>query len=341
MNKSYQNIYIVIQMRPDPPYDMKYHDENIRINPESGGQYRVFLPKEIEQLDLEKGNYVDIEKKPGREDGPDYLKAEKVPPGEVDPDVHYKISFYGSRHYLTIPADWKDDFIKHEGKEQLEVEINLAQGPDHLRIYRLPDYYEKRRPYLLDEGFDIERGEPIILPFTTTSSLAADTTTKEDAGAEEIDLTFEEDHAGQKFRLILYDAHHPIFREASKRPVTESYQPSISLLQEAVEKNKLPQYPAQELRIEWVEQPTAESSHQIYSRSEKPIQELNVVLSEIGLYTIYTETGMGEMSAWLRYSENDSGRMRYVGEGWGGTCLTIPENTEHFIAYIPCQTITE
>lgn len=326
-------------MGSDRPYDMMYFEENLKRNPEGKTNFRVALPDEInEELQWYEKEYVDIEKEPGENDLPEYLRADKVPPENIEKREHYKISRHNGRLFLTIPADWRDDFVKHDGNEQLVVEINLAQGSDHLRIYRLPEYHEKRRPYLKQEGFKIEKGEPLIFPFLTTSGLGA--TLGEEVETDPIDLTFSEASSKQKFRLIMYDAQHPIFQEDTAFR-GENHQPSPSRRQEIVENNELPRYPAQTLRIEWAESPTEGSRREIYNCSDGPIVQLDIMLSEVGIYTIYSETERGEMSAWVRYGDENEPRMYYVGKGWGGTCLSIPENQKHLNAYIPCQTISE
>jgi len=154
-------------MTESSPFKIKFYDEKIRVNVNEGDEYcSSFLPEDIHFLGLEKGSYVDVEKV-NPVDGPVFLKAVKVPEDEADSRIHYKITKYGSRHYLTIPKTWQDELIQEPKKEHLVVEINLVEKPSHIRVYGMQDYYNHRKNELEKQGYSPKRGDPIILPLTT------------------------------------------------------------------------------------------------------------------------------------------------------------------------------
>jgi hypothetical protein len=162
----------------DPPFEVKYHKEKIRLSVVEGEEYcSAFLPETIHQIGLEQGDYVDIEKVEP-EDGPVYLKTQKVPEEKIDTRKHYKIRKHQSRHYLTIPKHWQDDLIEQTRTDMLVVEINFFEDQPELRVYNLIDYFDVRKPELEEKGHYPEEGEPIALPLTTWiwTKIAGDTT---------------------------------------------------------------------------------------------------------------------------------------------------------------------
>lgn len=229
---------------------------------------------------------------------------------------------------LAIP-NWADDFLPHP-LYQVALEINLIEG--HFRIYSPIEYCQKRVPELRKQGVNIQQSERVIAPLALTPGFL------DDADNERIECLTPWTFPNGRFRFIMYDAHHPVFRRKTSSTVDEYYKPMPSVRQEVVENDTLPRHPVEELRIEWKSNSEARSSYQVYSYSGEPIEELDIVLPEKGLYTIVTQTEKGEHSTWLQYG---GGMLPPKEGGWAGTCLEIPEDREYSIAYIPCQTIPD
>lgn len=230
---------------------------------------------------------------------------------------------------LKIP-ERSDDFLPHP-LHQIAFEINLVD--EQFRIYDPIDFVQARVPEHRDKDLVFEQTKPVVPVFP-----ASGISWRRDE-RRVLDLT-SGGEPGQKFRLIMFDAQHSVFQEEASVEVDGEFEPRPSIREKVVQNGQLPRYPVTEFRIVWAEKPTEAPVQQIYRYNGEPIEELDLLLPETGIYTIYTETEEGEMSSWLRYGDEDESRMSYFSDGWGGTCLEEPENGNHFVAYIPCKTIS-
>lgn len=309
--------------------EVKYRFQNVRgesCDPEES-DYVVNLPSAVfSDLGLEEGAKDEVFLQLiDEEDNLTYIRGRKTEEGEegTTTEGYFDVQSGGS---LTIP-NWADDFLPHP-LYQVALEINLSE--DHFRIYSPEDYGQYRLPELQKQGIKIQQAEPVVGPLVLTSDFPSSV---DDGAVERLAPWFV---SSQRFRLIMYDAYHPVFKQEASFKDDENYQPTPSLWTEVEDTDDLPRYPVEELHIEWARTTSTDRSHNIYSHNGEPIEELDIILPEKGFYTIHTVTDEGKMSGWFHYE--DAGSMHYVRKGWGGTCLEIPEDEEYFIAYIPCKT---
>lgn len=291
--------------------------------------YTVNLPSSIfDELGVEEGVEDEVFLQlVDNKDEPVYIRGRKTEEDEggTTTEGYFNVIDGGS---LNIP-NWADDFLPHP-LYQVAIEINLIE--DHFRIYSPEDYCQHRIPQLRKQGVEIQQSEPVVGPLVLSSGVISS------LEEETVESIAPWSVSSQRFRLIMYDAYDPIFQQKTSFTGDRSTQAAPYLCKEIEDTEELPVYPVEELRIEWARNPQGRS-YDIYSYSGSPLEEMDLILPEAGIYTIYTKTEKGELNTWLRYDDSTSSRMNYVGDGWGGTGLEIPEEEEYSIAYIPCKTI--
>ena len=147
----------------------------------------------------------------------------------------------------------------------------------------------------------------------------------------------------QKFRVIPFNAQHSLFRESGEGFDSETGQPDPDLFQEVAEKNRVPRYKAQTLKIYWDPDGLGYGMHSRNKVVHKDIlvEEAEITLPAKGSFEIVTETWYGEQYTVLYHGEGLPNQMSWeptdIGD-WTGKYIEYNGREDCITVYAPCQT---
>lgn len=145
-------------------HDVTYHAEDVLDRSRAHNEvYIVYLPDRIGEIGIEEGDQVHLDSHQD-ESGLSYLRGAKV---KEEDESTYKIRTGSStRLRVTLPADYRDEFIEQGGDDIFVVEINPLDSNEHFRIYKNSDY-PKRIEYLNRNGKSPQIGQPVLLSLSS------------------------------------------------------------------------------------------------------------------------------------------------------------------------------
>lgn len=273
---------------------------------------------------------------------PGYIRVDLSDNGESPLKLRKNPNSKEFEYAITCPSEvrtyYRSPLTELEKGDEVMMEIHLegdqfGTKEDHLRIYALEDYYGYRHQKWMDTE---QTTTPRVFPFATgILSWFFDRTP---------DLSGRYD--GDRFRLISFDAQHPVFRRRSDRRFLEDSVPSSDLVFELKENGRLPRKEADKIEIWWDPRDRDKDPDgvdpSILIHEVEECTETSVILPKRGYFLIKSTTSHGTLKTWLDYSSVDRFQFgpdpeRTVGDGWHGFFPENSDNEDGFTLYIPTK----
>ena len=303
-----------------------YHIEN--ISGTESPKYKISTPDRINKIGFSRGNQIDIDL--FEETSHVYLRIK--PTDNSNHRVH-------AANTIKLPAMWDDHF--ETGYTHVIIEVNPVDSPE-LRVYDIEDFFQYRLPELEREGYNPERGHPIMVPILTW--LTKDSVTNGKTG----NLLPDIGQGNKEFKLVPFNTRHRVFQNTVEADTGSRTAPLQDLFNDVLTQGKVPEIQARKLTIQWSPEKKYEfrsggwtkdtgnktDKKSVYSKTK--IKEETVRLPNIGEYKITVKTENGKSQTWLTYAPDGCKKHgRFIEDGWYSMYY---DNTDsETTVYIPCN----